>query len=75
MSQKLVPPHYLLTLTDKAFRVFAETMVFKRLHVSVRRPDGKIDIAISHSLYDQLQTAALPRENLSDTIIRIGARR
>lgn len=75
MSQKLIPPQCRLTLTDQACRVFANMMIFKRLPVSVRRPDGKIDVAISHSLYDQLQTAALPKENLSDTIIRIGARR
>lgn len=35
------------------------------------RADGKFDVGISHALYDQLQTAALPKENLSDTVIRL----
>lgn len=35
------------------------------------RADGKFDVGVSHALYDQLQTASLPRENLSDTVIRL----
>lgn len=35
------------------------------------RHDGKFDVGVSHALYDQLQTASLPRENLSDTVIRL----
>jgi hypothetical protein len=40
----------------------------------VERPDGKYDVAVSVSLYDQLQTAALPRENFSDTLLRLAVK-
>ncbi len=39
--------------------------------VGISRPDGRYDVGISMGLLDQLQTASLPKENLSDTLVRI----
>lgn len=70
MKQKLTPPLYRLTLTAAAFGVLAIYKPFK-FKAAFERPDGKWNVAISMSLLDQLQTAALPKENLSDTVLRI----
>lgn len=77
MKQKQKPPPYRLTLKDeaavKAFAQLMARMKVSRPTVGISRPDGKYDVAISHSLLDQLQTSALPKENLSDTVLRIMA--
>lgn len=71
------PPKYRLTLSNEAFLAVAEQC--SRAFIGdgrgiVKRNDGKWDIAISRSLLDQLHTAAFPRENLSDTVLRIMAK-
>lgn len=73
MSKPLTKPGlYRLTLTAQAFAVATVKYTGKPFFkAAIERPDGKWDCAISMSLADQLQTAALPKENLSDTVIRI----
>jgi hypothetical protein len=73
MKQKTKPPLYRLTLTIEALQA-ALRSPNKRLFkpsLSQLRPDGRIDVGISFGLLDQLQTAAYPKENLSDTVLRI----
>ena len=64
------PAMYLLTLSDKAFQLFITTMT-KSGKFAILRPDGKWDVGISFNTLDQLKTAALPKENLSDTVVRL----
>lgn len=67
------PPLYRLTLTAAALRAAVQSPN-KRLFKPSRsylRPDGRIDVGITFALLDQLQTASLPKENLSDTVVRI----
>jgi hypothetical protein len=72
------PQLYRLTLKSEAAVVaFCQLLANQkppRLGVGVSRPDGKYDVGISMSLLDQLQTASLPKENLSDTLLRIMAK-
>lgn len=73
MNQKSLPiPQYRLTLTKESCTALAR--ISKKIRVGAIRTDGKVDVAISFGLLDQLQTAALPKENLSDTILRIRAK-
>jgi hypothetical protein len=75
MNQKIKPPLYRLTLTMDAIQVALRgpnKKLFKPTR-SALRPDGRIDVGITFGLLDQLQTAALPKENLSDTVLRIMA--
>lgn len=69
------PPQYRLTVSKAAFWAAMGrgpgNPLFKPPKVAIQRADGKVDIGISYNLLDQLQTAALPKENLSDTIIRL----
>ncbi len=65
---KTYPPLYRLTLSRKALQLLADAFSVK---AASPRDDGKWDVAISQSLRDQLQTASLPKENLSDTVERI----
>lgn len=63
-----------LTLQPNALQAFSEMMAAQkppRMGVAVLRPDGKYDVPVSAALYDQLQTHARPKENLSDTLIRV----
>lgn len=62
-----------LTLTQTALTGLSLICPVKPMSVRpvMIRADGKFDVGISHALYDQLQTAALPKENLSDTVIRL----
>ena len=69
MNKLSPPPFYRITLSRAAFNLFATRA--KRMHVAVERNDGKIDLGVSFNTLDQLRTAALPKENLSDTIIRL----
>ena len=70
MNQKSLPiPQYRLTLTKASCRALQQ--ISRKTRIGVLRDDGKVDVAISYSLLDQIQTAALPKENLSDTILRI----
>jgi hypothetical protein len=69
------PPLYRLTLTMDAVKAAVcgpNKKLFKPSR-SALRLDGRIDVGISFGLLDQLQTAALPKENLSDTVLRIMA--
>lgn len=69
MKQRPTPPLYRLTLSNAAFNLFAAKL--RSMKVTYRRPDGRIDVGIDFNLLDQLQTSSLPRENLSDTIVRL----
>ena len=70
MNQKSLPiPQYRLTLTKASCSALQQ--ISRKIRIGVLRNDGKVDVAISFSLLDQLQTSALPKENLSDTILRI----
>lgn len=75
MSRPLTKPQlYRLTLRTNAIVPFSILMANQnppRLVMARQRPDGKYDVGISHALFDQLQTASLPSENLSDTIVRV----
>lgn len=71
MKQKQKPPLYRLTLSREAFFAAANAQRIFRPQLPFDRQDGKVDVAIPHSMLDQLQTAALPKENLSDTVLRI----
>ncbi len=73
MKQTSKPPLYRLTLTMDAIQAAVRgpnKTLFKPTR-SFLRPDGRLDVGISFGLLDQLQTAALPKENLSDTVLRI----
>lgn len=72
MKQKTVPGLYRLTLSPIAYVAMVTYKPFKH-KAAFERADGKWDVAIPMSLLDQLQTAALPKENLSDTVLRITA--
>ena len=70
MSQKSLPiPQYRLTLTKDSCQVLQR--LSNKIRIGVLRPDGKVDVAIPFNLLDQLQTFALAKENLSDTLLRI----
>lgn len=72
MKQISKPGLYRLTLSAEAFALVAADIKGPiRSKAMMQRPDGKWDIAISYGLLDQLKTAALPQENLSDTVLRI----
>jgi hypothetical protein len=73
---KFKPPKARLTLTKEATQVFSKVVrcQFAAGWLCVPRSDGKYDLPVSNSLYDQLQTAALPSENFSDTILRLAAK-
>lgn len=74
MKQKQKPLFYRLTLAPEAFTAVASVIKGQiPVKAAFQRPDGKWDCAISFSLLDQLKTAALPKENLSDTVLRIMA--
>ncbi len=68
MKQKQKPPLYRLTVTHDAFSAL---LSMAKPVGAMRRADGKFDVGISFSLLDQLKTAALPQENLSNTVLRI----
>ena len=67
---KVKPPLYRLTVEAKVFWQVHERFL-KRPALAFKRGDGKIDIGIDYNLLDQLKTAALPKENLSDTLARL----
>ena len=65
------PMRMRLTLTKPATAALPKVVAGPKAWVCVGRSDGKYDVPITPALYDQLQTAALPRENFSDTILRL----
>lgn len=68
------PPKVRLTLTKEATKVFSKVVQCPTAGwLCVRRSYGKYDLPVSQSLYDQMQTAALPGENFSDTLLRLAA--
>lgn len=75
MKKPNKPKALRLTLnSDEAAMAFAQLMANQRpprLVGGYSRPDGKYDVPISYSLMDQLQTHAIARENLSDTVLRV----
>lgn len=74
MSKQTTKPMCRFTVKPDAIVAFSQLMCRQtppRVGIGVLRPDGKYDIVVTPSLIDQLQTAALPKENLSDTVLRI----
>jgi len=69
MPQITTRPLYRLTLSHEAFKLIQPRLKYLSLGYLMR--GDRIDVPISMGLLDQLKTAALPRENLSDTIVRI----
>lgn len=67
------PDRVRLTLSKDATVVLPKVVKGPSVWICVRRNDGKYDVPVSPALYDQLQTAALPRENFSDTLLRLAA--
>ena len=65
------PSRVRLTLSKDATIALPKVIKGPSAWLCVGRPDGKYDVAVSQSLYDQLQTAALARENFSDTLLRL----
>lgn len=78
MSKPLTKPAlYRLTLKPDAIIAYVQLMANQkppRTGVGYSRPDGRYDVGITNGLLDQLQTAASPNENLSDTVRRIVAK-
>lgn len=72
MPRPLTLPPVRLTLENDVAKMVIAGGPLKIL-AGVRRLDGKWDIFVSFSAFDQLQTAALPKENLSDTVKRLSA--
>lgn len=72
-KRSMKPAKVRLTLSKEAVGVFAKVVKSSGGYgwLCVPRSDGKYDMPVSASLYDQLQTAALPKENFSDTILRL----
>lgn len=70
-KQKPKPPLYRLTLSRAAYFAAADAKRVFKPQIPFERADGKVDVGIPHSMLDQLQTAALPKENLSDTVVRL----
>lgn len=72
MTSKKPPVSFRLTLKRDAVIALAKApkkpFIFMPM---IARPDGGADVAVSISIADQLMTAARPRENLSDTVLRI----
>lgn len=71
------PPLYRLTLVPDAMAALVSWLDARKRGaglIATLRADGKYDVAITYGLLDQLQTAALPKENLSDTVLRIMAK-
>lgn len=71
------PPLYRLTLSQHALvLLYPHLRSVKRLGIvgTITRPDGRVDVPISFGLLDQLKTAALPKEDLSDTVVRVIAK-
>jgi hypothetical protein len=67
------PDKMRLTLSTAATVALPKVVKSPSAWVCVRRNDGQYDVPVSAALYDQLQTAALPRENFSDTLLRLAA--
>lgn len=61
---------YRLTLSPEAFALAVGKKSPLAGEVAFRRPDGKWNVAISMAIAEQLVESALPKENLSDTVIR-----
>lgn len=62
---------YRLTLTAEAFALalqYAENFAGKAAFL---RPDGKWDVAVTTAAMKTLQAYAAPKENFSDTVVRI----
>lgn len=64
------PPMYRLTLTAETFAAVVKDGTIK-VKIALMRIDGKWDIGISMTAKDQIETAALPGENWSDTVKRM----
>ena len=69
MKKRSSPAFHRLTLSNEAWQIFAKKA--KKMSIAVPRNDGKVDVAVSFSFMDYLHSASYPRENLSDTFLRI----
>lgn len=71
-KQKPKPPFYRLTLTASVFwKVIEKRPDLLPKQIPFNRLDGRVDVAISHTLKDQIETAAKPGENWCDTLRRV----
>lgn len=75
MTVSFPPAPMRLTLSKEAFVLLPKIVPKSLAWLGVSRPDGKWEVPVSPALYDQLQTAALPKENLSDTVLRLAMHR
>lgn len=66
----LKPGYYPLTLTAQVFALVVAKPIFKT-PFAVCKPNGKWNVAITMSTKEQIETAALPGENWSDTVKRM----
>lgn len=66
----LKPGFYPLTLTPEVFALVVAQPIFKT-RFAVCKPNGKWNVAITMSTKEQIETAALPGENWSDTVKRM----
>jgi hypothetical protein len=64
-------PLFRLTLSVEAFTLALAKSKPLAGKVAYSRPDGRWDVGISVSAADQLMQMAEPKENLSDTVIRL----
>lgn len=62
-----------LTLAEEVLQRVRCTMGPINIRAGVKRTDGKWDVLVSYSTFDQLQTIAKPGENLSDVVKRLKA--
>jgi hypothetical protein len=67
---QILKPKYRLTLSAEAFALAVGKKSPLAGEMAFHRPDGRWDIAISMAIAEQLVESALPKENLSDTVIR-----
>lgn len=65
------PPLFRLTLSQQGLQDLPIAFKLRSVPPMNRRTDGKVDVWVSNGLVDQLQTAARPKENLSDAVTRL----
>ena len=70
MQQKPTPL-FRLTLSAEAFALALTKSKPLAGKVAYSRPDGKWDVGVTPATADQLHQMAEPKENLSDTVLRI----
>lgn len=69
-TKAMKPGFFPLTLTPDVFALIVAKPIFKT-PFAVCKPNGKWNVAISMGTREQIETAALPGENWSDTVKRM----